>query len=104
MMNERCVFQRLQVNVTAKGINLDSYEMNVQWELVETDYRRNEFFYECCPDERYGNIAFDVIVARRSSMLQCFSVGMAVFISLIIPLVFALPCLNPSRYILGRCI
>ena len=46
-------------------INLDSYKLNGEWEIYNTNVMRNEFFYDCCPDERFANVAFELYLRRR---------------------------------------
>ena len=46
-------------------INMDSYNENGEWEIYNTVVVRNEFFYECCPNERFANVAFKVFMRRR---------------------------------------
>ena len=56
-----------KMNLTSpiSRINLDSYKINGEWEIMGTEAKRNEFFYECCPDERFSNVAFSVYMRRR---------------------------------------
>ena len=46
-------------------INMDSYKINGEWEIYSTLVKRNEFFYDCCPDERFANVAFILYMRRR---------------------------------------
>ena len=46
-------------------INMDSYEKNGEWEILSTTVKRDEFYYECCPSERFSNVAFKVLMRRR---------------------------------------
>lgn len=48
-----------------KRVNLDSYEKNGEWEILNTTVWRDEFFYECCPEEKFSNIAFWIRMQRR---------------------------------------
>ncbi len=51
---------KMNLTSPASTINLDSYKRNGEWEISGTVATRNEFFYECCPDERFSNVAFQV--------------------------------------------
>ena len=54
-----------QVNISTYDwarINLDSYEFNPYWEILETNATTDLFYYECCPDERYPNVMFSIKV------------------------------------------
>ena len=46
-------------------INMDSYKLNGEWEIYSTMVKRNEFFYDCCPNERFANVAFALYMRRR---------------------------------------
>jgi hypothetical protein len=46
-------------------INMDSYNTNGEWQMLETLVVRNEFAYECCPNERFANVAFNILLRRR---------------------------------------
>jgi nicotinic acetylcholine receptor, invertebrate len=41
------------------------YEENGEWEIIDTTVTRQEFHFECCPHERFSNIAFTVALRRR---------------------------------------
>ena len=51
---------KMNLTNTHTEVNLDSYEKNGEWEILNTLVRRDEFFYECCPGERFSNVAFHV--------------------------------------------
>ena len=53
----------LTTNVTT--VNLDTYESNGEWHLLGTYVVRKEFFFECCPDQRFSNVAFGISIRRR---------------------------------------
>ena len=46
-------------------INLDSYKINGEWEITATSVVRKEFNYDCCPNERFSNVNFNVFMRRR---------------------------------------
>ena len=46
-------------------VNMDSYESNGEWEIYSTDVYRNEFAFDCCPNERFSNVAFTIYLRRR---------------------------------------
>ena len=47
------------------SINLDTYEKNGEWQIITTEVNRKEFWFECCPDQRFSNVAFVVYLRRR---------------------------------------
>ena len=46
-------------------VNLDSYKTNGEWHVYRTKVDRKEFAYECCPNEKFSNVAFIVFLRRR---------------------------------------
>ncbi len=56
-----------KMNLTSEKdiVNLDSYKLNGEWEIMGTVAQRNEFFYECCPNERFSNVRFVIYMRRR---------------------------------------
>ena len=44
---------------------MDSYEENGEWEIYNSTVTRHEFFFDCCPDERFANIVFNLYLRRR---------------------------------------
>ena len=60
-------FHTAKMNLTnsEENINIDSYENNGEWEIFHTSVKRNEFNYECCPHQRFSNVAFGVYMKRR---------------------------------------
>lgn len=46
-------------------VNLDSYEQNGEWEIQSTEAVRDEFSFDCCPDERFSNVRFTLYLKRR---------------------------------------
>ena len=56
-----------KMNLTSHGeeVNLDSYSINGEWEIYNTDVIRNEFSYENNPNEKFGFIDFQVFLRRR---------------------------------------
>ena len=56
---------KMNLTNTSLEINLDSYKLNGEWEISSTSVNRDEFFYECCPNERFAYVAFIVYMRRR---------------------------------------
>ena len=56
---------KMNLTNSSEAINLDSYKTNGEWEIYKTEAQRNEFFYECCPNERFANVAFVIYLRRR---------------------------------------
>lgn len=60
-------YHTTKMNLTNSGdvVNLDSYEPNGEWEIASSNVVRDEFFYECCPKQRFSNVAFLIHMKRR---------------------------------------
>ena len=56
---------KMNLTTDRSRISLDTYETNGEWEIMTTTARRNEFHFECCPDQRFSNIAFSIGLRRR---------------------------------------
>lgn len=46
-------------------VNQDTYNKNGEWEIDHTKVTREEFAYECCPNEPFANVAFNIYLRRR---------------------------------------
>jgi len=44
---------------------LRSYEANGEWQIVGKSTERREFYFNCCPNELFSNVAFSVVLRRR---------------------------------------
>lgn len=81
-----------KINLTARSdtINIDTYQLNGEWKLLEVPAYRHEVLYECCPDP-YIDITF-VIHIRRLSLYYSFNLIIpCAFISLLALFTFVLP-------------
>lgn len=68
-------YHTAKMNLTTSGgdsdppdpssFNLDSYKTNGEWDIISTSASRAEFSYACCPNERFSNVAFAVLLRRR---------------------------------------
>lgn len=56
---------KMNLTTSSDYINLDTYEKNGEWSIESTDVIRREFFFECCPDQLFSNVAFRVFLRRR---------------------------------------
>ena len=56
---------KMNLTNSSATINLDSYEKNGEWEIAGSAVRRGEFFYECCPLERFSYMSFAIHMRRR---------------------------------------
>ena len=56
---------KMNLTTIKSKINMDSYNGNGEWEIVNHLAKRDEFAYECCPHERFAYVAFHVCIRRR---------------------------------------
>ena len=56
---------KMNLTNVSKKVNMDSYNTNGEWEMLETVVVRKEFNYDCCPNERFANVAFTIFIRRR---------------------------------------
>ena len=56
---------KMNLTNSSQEVNLDSYKPNGEWEMLDTVASRDEFFYECCPDDRFSFTAFKIHMRRR---------------------------------------
>lgn len=56
---------KMNLTTDSVRINLGTYETNGEWEITGTSAARREFHFECCPHQRFSNIAFTIELRRR---------------------------------------
>jgi len=82
-----------------QGMDISSFVVNEEWDLVRAEGGRNEVLYECCP-EPYLDITYTVTLNRKPAMyLQRYIVPSALLTCLGI-LTLLLPASQPSSRLL----
>ncbi len=56
---------KMNLTTNVDQVGLDSYDENGEWEILETRVERNEFSFECCPNQRFSNVKFKIYLRRR---------------------------------------
>jgi len=56
---------KMNMTTTSVNVNMDSYELNGEWDIMNTASVRNEFWFEANPDQKFSNIQFSVKMRRR---------------------------------------
>ena len=56
---------KMNLTNSSATVNLDSYNTNGEWAIYRTLTNRSEFFYGCCPNERFSNVVFEIFMKRR---------------------------------------
>ncbi|KAI9577958.1 hypothetical protein GQX74_014102 [Glossina fuscipes] len=60
------MFRQLDLQLQDEtGGDISSYVLNGEWELLGVPGKRNEIYYNCCP-EPYIDITFTIIIRRRT--------------------------------------
>ncbi|XP_018538998.2 neuronal acetylcholine receptor subunit alpha-7 [Lates calcarifer] len=80
--------------------DITGYTPNGEWDLVEVPGRKNERFYECCP-EPYPDVTFTVVMRRRTLYYGLNLLIPCVLISTLALLVFLLPADSGEKISLG---
>ena len=56
---------KMNLTTSSVKINLDTYDTNGEWDILDTSVERGEFAFDCCPDQRFSNVRFSVYLRRR---------------------------------------
>ena len=51
--------------VMSLQVSRDTYEENGEWEIIGSEVTRHEFYFDCCPDQKFSNLNFRVHLRRR---------------------------------------
>ncbi|XP_046457956.1 acetylcholine receptor subunit alpha-L1-like isoform X1 [Daphnia pulex] len=78
-------------NLVEIGINLKDYYPSVEWDIISVPAERHEKFYECCPNEFYPDIFFNMTLRRKTLFYTVNLIIPCVGISCLSILVFYLP-------------
>lgn len=46
-------------------INQDTFEKNGEWQVMNTKVNRDEFFFVCCPNQRFAFVQFSIYMKRK---------------------------------------
>jgi len=57
-------YNGFKLDLQGRGADQSGYTMNEKWELTEFTEKRNEIFYDCCP-EPYVDITYHIRLDRR---------------------------------------
>jgi len=79
------------INLVEVGINLKDYYPSVEWDILSVPAERHARFYECCPNEFYADIFFNITLRRKTLFYTVNLIIPCVGISCLSVLVFYLP-------------
>uniref|UniRef100_T1JG18 Uncharacterized protein n=1 Tax=Strigamia maritima TaxID=126957 RepID=T1JG18_STRMM len=77
-------------NIIDLGVDLSSFYLSVEWDILEVPAVRNEKYYTCC-DEPYVDITFSISMRRKTLFYTVNLIIPCMFISFLTVLVFYLP-------------
>jgi len=79
-----------KMNMTSNmtKINMDSYDENGEWDIMDTHAVRNEFWFACCPNQRFSNMQFTVTMRRRHTYYILNVILPGILTSVILLLIF----------------
>jgi nicotinic acetylcholine receptor len=84
----------LEVNgtdIVEIGIDLSEFYLNVEWDIMTIPAMRRERFYNCCPNDPYPDITFNITLRRKTLFYTVNLIIPCVGISCLSVLVFYLP-------------
>jgi len=55
----------MNLTTSTNSVNLDSYNRNGEWDVLETGAKRTEFSYAGLPGEMFSNVTFSIQLRRR---------------------------------------
>lgn len=56
---------KMNMTTSKDEINKDTYEKNGEWQVLNTKVLRSEFFFACCPDQRFAFVKFYIYIKRK---------------------------------------
>ena len=94
-----------KINLTTdkKEMDTSNYMPSHEWDLKDTEVKRNVKRYECCPAEPYITLDFTLHLARRGGLQALSFVAPLVFLAILCPVSFLLPYSETQRFSLGMC-
>jgi hypothetical protein len=81
---------------------MSTFVLNGEWALLEVPGKRNEVFYECCP-EPYLDVTFIIKIRRRTLYYFFNLIVPCVLIASMAVLGFTLPPDSGEKLSLGKC-
>ena len=59
--------KKMNLTTESSAIIMDGYKENGEWEITNTKVSWAEFFFDCCPDEKFAKVTFSVYLRRKYS-------------------------------------
>ena len=93
-------FQAFYGNLSA--VDLHGYLPNVEWDIESTTAEHHRIFYTCCPDDKYSDLTFSLVLARQWRFYSMFLLLPAIILSCMSLMIFCIPPGRPDRTGLGK--
>jgi len=83
-------YSGLFLNLVKESIDISNYQVNEEWDLIETTITKNTEYYSCCP-EPYYDITFNLILRRKNGyynlniILPTFATASLMILTLFVP-------------------
>ncbi|KAK3090352.1 hypothetical protein FSP39_011112, partial [Pinctada imbricata] len=84
-----------------KMFSLESYMKGTEWDIIENKAQRNEFFYECCPNQPYPDLTFHIVIQRKVAFYSFILILPCALLSLLTLVIFWVPPESPAKLVLG---
>ena len=81
-------------------IDVTDYVASNEWAIVDHPAKKNLKYYPCC-EEPYPDLTFTLHIKRMENFYTQVFIVPGVVLSLLAPVMFALPAAGPHRYVLG---
>ena len=82
-------------------VDTSHYIQSTEWDLVGHPAKKNLKYYPCC-EEPYPDLTFHLHIKRMENFYAQVFIVPAVALSLLTPVIFALPSAGAHRYVLGK--
>ncbi|XP_012942041.1 neuronal acetylcholine receptor subunit alpha-10 isoform X2 [Aplysia californica] len=82
------------------GFEMTDYIKSNEWDIVESNARRNVLYYECCP-EPYVDLIFKLVMRRKVAFYNYILILPCVLLSSLTLVLFWLPPESPAKMQLG---
>ncbi|CAL1545668.1 unnamed protein product [Lymnaea stagnalis] len=83
-----------------KGFEMDDYIVSNEWDIVESNAKRNVKYYLCCP-EPYVDLVFSLTIRRKVAFYSYILILPCVLLSSLTLVLFWLPPESPAKMQLG---
>lgn len=91
----------LQFLYLPPGFEMTDYIPSNEWDIIQSDAKRNVKIYPCCP-EPYVDLVFNLQIRRKAAFYNTILILPCVLLSLLTLVLFWLPPESPAKMQLGN--